>query len=184
MAAALPYIAAGGSILSAAGSMKAGSAAAAAGRATKQADIYQADQLDQNAGQAIASAQREAELQRRQTAMLVSRGIAVAAGSGGGVTDPTVSGLLEKIAAEGTYLASVDLYQGEERARLMRAQAQAKRYEGDMAEIGGQQKEEAANLQGFGAMLQGGSLFAKYGKGGPQEFTAGGWGDNFSGQLE
>ena len=118
MAAALPYIAAAGTVLNAAGSMKAGSAAAAAGRATKQADIYQADQLDQNAGQAIASAQREAELQRRQTAMLVSRGIAVAAGGGGGVTDPTVSGLLEKIAAEGTYRASVDLYQGEERARL------------------------------------------------------------------
>lgn len=164
-----------GSILSFIGNMKAGSAANTAGQRAKQAADYQALQMDQNAGQAIAASQRQAMEERRRSALLVSRGIAVAAASGGGVSDPTVTRLLDDIAGEGAYRASVDLYQGEERARALRMGAEAKRFEGDVAAEGGRSKENAYSLAAAGGLASAGaSLYGKYGMGGPKkhaEFT-------------
>ena len=163
-----------GSILSFIGNMKAGSAAKTAGQRSKAAADYQAVQLDQNAGQAIAASQRAAMDERRRTALLISRGIAVAAASGGGVTDPTVGKLLEDIAGEGAYRASVDLYQGEERARSMRMAADAKRFEGDVAAEGGADRESAYTMAGLGGLASSGaSLYGKYGMGGPKKFNVG-----------
>ena len=165
-----------GTILQFIGAMKSGSAAKAAGQRTQVADQYQAQQLEQNAGQAIAASQRAAMDERRKTALLVSRGAAVAAASGGGATDPTVTKLLEDITGEGTYRASVDLYQGEERARAMRMEAQAKRYEGDVAAEGGQQRQDAYTTMGIGTAAVGGaSLWGKYGMGGPTNYKQSDW---------
>lgn len=172
MAAKAPYMAVAGTVLNMQGQRQAGAAAAEAGRARQQADQYQAAQLEQNAGQAIASSQRQAMEERRRAQLLVSRGIAVAAAGGGGVQDPTVTNIIGKIAEEGAYRAAVDLYQGEERARAMRMGAEAKMFEGEMAARGGEQRQSAYNTAALGSALKGASMFAKYGGGGPSEFPA------------
>ncbi len=162
-----------GTILSLIGSMRSADSASAAGSNARAAADYEAAQLEQNAGQAQAAAQREAAIERRKTALLISRGLAVAAAGGGATTDPTVSRLLEDIAGEGDYRSSVAIYQGEEKARLQKMQAEARRMEGANAEGMGESRASAYRMAGFGAALQGGaSLYTKYGAGGPKKAGA------------
>lgn len=159
-----------GSILSFIGNMGAGSAARRAGEAQKTEADYEATQLEQNAGQATAAAQRQAMEERRRAALQVSRGVAVAAAGGGATSDPTVQKLLADISGEGAYRASVDLYQGEEKARQLRMGAAAKRYEGDVALRGGEDKQTAYTYGGLGALATGAAgLYGKYGMGGPKK---------------
>jgi len=159
-----------GSIMSLIGSMRSADSASTAGSSARAAADYEAAQLEQNAGQAQAAAQREATIERRKTALLISRGLAVAAAGGGATTDPTVSRLLEDIAAEGDYRSGVAIYQGEEKARLQRLQAEGRRMEGANAEGMGESRASAYRMAGFGAALQGASsLYTKYGAGGPKK---------------
>lgn len=128
---------------------------------------FEAKQLRQQAGTAIAVGQRGALEQERQARLVQSRTLAVAAASGGGVSDPTIVNMLAKTAGEGTYRARVALYGGEERARLLRMQAAAADYEGAAALEGGANKASAYETQGTSAMFSGASsLFTKYNTGG------------------
>jgi hypothetical protein len=120
------------------------------GRQTQDATQYQADQLRINGGQAQASAQRTAADVDRQTQMVVSRALAVAASSGGGASDPTVVNLIAQNAAEGAYRKAVALYGGDEANRVDQAQASAKEYEGKAARASGNMMG-AANLLMAGA---------------------------------
>lgn len=159
-----------GSIFSLIGNMMNSGSASRAGGRQQAAANFEAAQFDQNAIQAQASAQREAEIERRRTALLISRGIAVAAAGGGATTDPTVSRLLEDIAGEGEYRSGVAIYQGEEKARVLRMNADARRAEGAGAAEQGESRASAYRMAGIGSLATGAaSLYTKYGAGGPKK---------------
>ena len=156
-----------GTVLSVAGSQKQASAAKAAGDRTREAKGYEAAQLEINAGQAEAAGQRRSEDQLRRSRLVASRALAVSAASGGGASDSTIETIISDIAGEGAYRAGVELYQGEERARQLRAGADAALFEGEAAVAGGNERARAYQTQAFGSALSsGGSLYAKYGMGG------------------
>lgn len=166
MAAALPYLAAAGSVLSAVGSIQ-------QGKAMERAAKFEADQLDQNAKQARAASQRDAMEQRRRAEFAQSRALAVAAASGAGALDPTVVDLIGDLGAEGDLNARTALYAGEERGKGMEAQASARRYEGSQA-------RRAANMKAFSTILSSaGSMAGSFG--GNTSFVGSGHSDLDSG---
>ena len=129
------------------------------GAAADTAAGYQAQQLDQRAGQARASAQRAAIEQRRHAALAGSQ---LQARAGGGGLDPTVVDLASGIAGEGEYRALTALYEGEERARGDEMAAAAKRYEGKQARRAGNIGAVTSLFSSAGSPA-GQSLFEKYG---------------------
>lgn len=163
-----------GTILNFIGNMGAASTARQAAERQRIAAQLEAAQYDQGAGQVIAAQQREAMSEKRKAQLLASRGLAVAAASGGGASDPTVARLLTDITGEGSYRAALALYAGEDRARQMRYAADVKRYEGETAGRVGKKLASAyqthalAGLVGGGARLWGKSLYGKYAQGGPR----------------
>lgn len=117
----------------------------------------EAVQLETNAGLERASSQRRAMEERRQAGLAASRGLAVAAASGGGVDDPTIVNLLAGIEGEGEYRALTALYEGEESARGMEAEAAARRR--------GAKSTKTAGLIKAGSTIlsAGSSLYGRYG---------------------
>lgn len=158
-------------------------AALLTGRQRKAVSEFQAVQLDQNAGQAIAASQRDGADVARMARLAESRTLALAAASGGGASSPTVMNIIADLAGEGAYRKSVALYAGEDKARSMRMAAAGQRWEGDLALEAGEAGYDtgigvANNLRGAGdiaagsALVKGGaSLFEKYGMGGPASST-------------
>jgi hypothetical protein len=142
-----------------------------AGFDARQQAQFQADQLRANAGQAQAAAQRSAAETDRQTQLILSRALAVAAAGGGGASDPTVVNLIAQDAAEGAYRKSVALYQGDDRARVLRLQADAKDYEGDSALVNGGMAAAGQSVKAGASILRGSardqSLFERLGGGWP-----------------
>lgn len=145
-----------------------------AGRAQQRVADYQAtlagrraEAMEQQAGQARASAQREEMEQRRRGRLVRSRAAAVMGASGAGVdTD-----ILADIDTEAELRALTARYEGEESARgleygaiLERAGAEGMRYAGDV-------ERQIANNRAFltlaGGAGQAASLYAIYGQGGP-----------------
>lgn len=173
-----PALAAGGTVLSFMGQMRAASGAKAAGRAARIAaerqaiaQEFEAAQLEQQAGQAIAASQRAAAEERRQAELVTSRQVALAAASGAGASDPTIVNLIARTVQEGAYRAAVALYEGEDRARAMRMAAKGKHYEsavlregGMLAESGYKSQAGALKIGAVASLISGaGSLYAKYG---------------------
>lgn len=166
MAAALPFIAiaamGAGTIMQANAEKKAGNAA------NKQAK-FQATQMEQQAGQERAGAQRQSIEARRKANLAISRATALAAASGAGATDPTVMDVIGGLVSEGELAAGTARYQGEEKARGMETQASATRYEGKLAKQASRMKARATIIQGIGQMAgssSGQSLMGKFGGGG------------------
>lgn len=124
---------------------------------------------------AVAASQRTALEERRQADLVASRALAVAAASGGGVSDPTVVDILSRTKGEGAYRARVALYEGQARSRAMR-----------MAAAGGGSFDASDSLKaGYNAAALGTaaragmSLYAKYGMNGPGSLPeTGGSGDS------
>lgn len=106
-----------------------------------------ARQLERQAGQTRASSQRSAIEERRKAELLSSRGLAVAAASGGGADDPTVVNLLADIDAQGEYNALSQLYSGNEEA--LGQEAQAKSY-----------RKAAKNAKTAGLLKAGGTILS------------------------
>lgn len=120
----------------------------------------EATQLDAMAGTERATSQRSAAEQHRQARLLQSRALAVAASSGGGVSDPTVVNLLSKLSGEGAYRAATALYEGEESARSKEMQAEAKRTEAKNV-------KKAALFSAAGTALgAASSMYTRFGGGG------------------
>jgi hypothetical protein len=152
-------------------------AAAARANAARRAQeaSFEAQQLRVNAGQDEAAGQIAAREQQRQARLVQSRAIAVAAAGGGSVADPTVVNLLARNAGEGVYRAGLALYQGNERARVLRMQATSKDLEAGADIAGGEAaaqgyilRGKAEATRGYANMLGSAStLFGKYGFGGP-----------------
>lgn len=141
-----------GSLFSAYGSIVQGNAAADAANS-------EARQLQYRAGQTRASTQRSAIDARRQSRYAISRGRAVAAKSGAGVTDPTVINTLADVSAEGEYAALTRMYEGEDAAIGMEATARARKREGRAARTVGYLRAASSVLTGGGDN----SMLAKYG---------------------
>lgn len=142
----------------------------------------QAQQLDVNAGQERAAAQRKAIDERRRARLAESKAIAINAAGGGNTLDPSVMDILGDLESEGTYNANTATYEGEERARDLETQGNYRRYEGsvtvanakagsqigayssDVYRAAGKNEAAAGNLKAASTILNGGSsLLDKYG---------------------
>lgn len=149
-----------GSITASEGQQQQGADAYAATQRQKIARQFEAEQATINAGQAIASAQKDAEEERRQTKMVTSRIIAVAAASGAGASDPTIINMIANQAGYGALKAATALYQGEDKSRQLRMVAAGKKYEAGMAELGGIAQKNASGVEANATLLKGvGQLF-------------------------
>jgi hypothetical protein len=102
------------------------------GLAQYQQGKAQKKQLFRQAGAARATSQRESVRDRKQSLLLQSRALAVAAASGGGVDDPTVSKLRADIAAQGEINALNTLWEGNEESAGLMAEGEARKNEGRM----------------------------------------------------
>lgn len=137
------------------GQVSAGKAARRAGESQQAAAEYSAEQLDINAEQAIAVSHRAAAEQLRKSMLVQSRALAIAAASGAGALDPTVMALIGGYSKEGELASETVLYGGEERARAMREQAKASRYEGALRAEAGRTAEKSAYMKAAGSILSG-----------------------------
>lgn len=140
----------GGSILSGIGQMN-------AGKAAQKSANFQAQQLEQQAGQERAASQRVAIEERRRANIAMSNAQASAAASGGGATDETVLNITGGLAAQGEYNALSALFEGEEKARGLQLQATSTRMEGKQA-------KRAGMIGGVSTIIggAGNALMAKY----------------------
>ena len=123
------------------------------GKALKQLGDYKASQYEAKATQERAKGQHSAEKQRRATKLALSRGQALAASSGAGATDPTVTGLMADLAGEGELNAQYEIYKGEENARMALMGADVSRYEGEQAYQAGKTGAFSTVLTGAGMGL-------------------------------
>lgn len=151
------------------------------GEALRIAAQFQADQLREQAGDAIASAQRAAFNEDRRARYVASDILAKAAASGGGASDPTIVNLIAQTAAEGAYRQQVALYEGDARARQLRLQATAKEFEGASEEASAKRTGRGQMFGAATTLLKGyarDSMLARYGGDGPRIAQAiGGWSD-------
>jgi hypothetical protein len=150
---------------------------AAFGANLQAAAEFTAVQLEKQASDAMASAQRRAWNEDRATKYLASETLARAAASGGGASDPTVINIIARQAEEGAYRQQVALYEGASRDQVLRLQAMAKRFEGGSQRAA---KEGEARGTMFGAgtnllksMEAGSSLYKRFGGGGPEGVSSG-----------
>ncbi len=118
------------------------------GNEAKAAANFRASQLEQQAGQSRAAAQREAIEKRRQANLAGSRLQALA---GGDAVELAVG-----IAGEGEYRALSSLYEGENRAVGLEQAAEAERYSGS-------QRQRSARFGAItGALGKGATMYDKY----------------------
>ena len=141
------------------GSAIKGYSARAEGKAANNAATFEANQMQEQALEERASAQRDFLEQKRSAKLVESRALMLSAASGG-AGDVTTTNILGDINAEGEYRALTALFNGEERAIGLETDAVTRRYEGREA-------RSAGNIRAIGSVFDaGGSLFAKYGAGG------------------
>ena len=144
LAAAAPWLTAGGTILT-------GVAGQAASRAEER-------ELKIRAADERAAKQREGIERRRRAELLISRNQAVAADSGAGATDPTVLAIEGDLYQEGEYQAAIENYQGAQKADALRRKASQTRAEGDIGLLD-------SGLRASGTILSGiSSYYDRYGR--------------------
>lgn len=154
-----------GGLVSASGTLAGGSYAAQAGQMQQTAANYQAAQLESNATQAVASAQRQAIDTQLKTNLAISSSTANAAANGVNAGTGSAATNVGNLAARGKYQAAMDLFNGESTATGLRNQAQGVRYTGQMEEIGGQEQQSASKLAALGTLAGSvGTGFGQYGK--------------------
>jgi hypothetical protein len=129
---------------------------------------YEARQAEYLAGQSRAASQRSAYEERRMAALLASKTLAQAAGSGAGASDANVVSILNQIYMEGAYRSQLAMYEGEEQARSYEVSATARRLSGKSASSAALQEgnsvSRAAGISSQATLLSGASSFAsKYG---------------------
>lgn len=169
-AAVLPVAAvvatAAGGALKYEGYSRAAEGARIAGRRKRIASEFEAEQLEQQAGQVVAASQRDALEERRKANLLASRALALAGASGAGASDTTVVNLIAGLKGEGAYRSAVALYRGEDQARKLRTGAKAKRYEGLAAEEGAAYESAGYETMAAASIFDtGATLFSRYGGG-------------------
>lgn len=130
LAAAVPYIAAASTVLTTAAAYQQSNA-----QKTQMEAIARAREEAANAE--AAEGQRAAMVERKKARNLMSRARAVAAASGGGVSDPTVVNQLTDIETQGELNALNAMYSGSTAARGYRRGAAFARNEADASQTAG-----------------------------------------------
>lgn len=122
------------------------------------------------AQQVRASGQGAAFEEQRQAELVHSRALALAAASGGSASDVSATKILSGIEAEGRYRAEVRLHESEGEARMIEATGSARASSlNDQA--------SAYGIGGVANLLTGiGSMYARYGDGGPDKASVSGSG--------
>ena len=116
LSAALPYIAAAGTVIGVGAEIQ-------RGKAQREQQLLLARQREEDANEAAAESQRQALFERKKAKNLMSRARAVAAASGAGASDPTVTNILTDIETEGEMNYLNALYSGNSVARGLRSGA-------------------------------------------------------------
>lgn len=150
LAAALPYITAASTVLTTAAAYQQSNA-----QKTQMEAIARAREEEANAE--AAEGQRAALIERKKARNLMSRARAVAAASGGGVSDPTVVNQLTDIETQGELNALNAMYSGNTAARGYRQGAAIARNEADASQTAGYLGAASTALDGAN------SWYAKYG---------------------
>lgn len=141
-----------------------GRAAKTAGQLQQQADEFKANQAGQNAGMAIGAASVRAQDTQQKTALAESTSTARAAGSGVDAGTGSAVENVGDIAKRGSYLAQMDLYNGESQATGLLNEAKGYRYSGDIAALEGEERQKASYLAAGGDLLSSaGSALKIYG---------------------
>lgn len=147
LAAAAPYVAMAGTVISA-------DAQRRAGEIDKMNADFEASQMERNADVVAAESQRDAIKARREAKYMESRARAVAAAGGGSADDPTVVNLISGIQEEGEYNALSALYNGASRAQTLQTGAVSTRGQGKSARSAGQTGAFSTVLKGAGSMAR------------------------------
>lgn len=154
-----------GGALSAGSTLAGGAYAKKAGELQKQGADFQAAELEQNAGQAKASAQRTALDTGLKTKLAMSASRARAAGSGVDAGTGSPVNNQGELAERGSYHALMDMFNGESTAAGLADQARGVRFSGDLAELEGKEKRNASYLSAAGTLAgTAGSMFSTYGR--------------------
>jgi hypothetical protein len=124
------------------------------GNAAKVGSDFEAKQLEQQAGESRAAAQRAAMDKRREERYAQSALLARAAASGGGADDAGVVDLAGDIAQRGEYEALAEIFKGESRARGMEDAAFGKRRSGKAAQKGAYLSAAGTILGSAGSMYR------------------------------
>ena len=167
LAAVAPAMMAGSTVLQAGSLIAQNRATQAQAQARAQELGFEQQQLQQNAGQALAWGQRGAIVEQRNTDILASRALAVAGAQGGGAGG-TVQTIIARIRGEGTYRAMSSLYEGQTQARALQLEAEGKGFEAANILASAQASKRALPLALAGTVLGGGaniaSMFDRYGR--------------------
>lgn len=162
------YVSAFGTIIQMMGQLGQGRAARAQGDRARAAAEFAAWQAEQQAGLAVAYSQRQALEVQRQGRLEESQILAVAAASGGGASDPTITRLIANNAGFTAYKSAVAIYEGEAKARELKMEAITGRIGGAQAQAVGAERQTGYALSAAGTGIKGAaSLYEKYGRGGP-----------------
>jgi len=154
-----------GGAAAAGGTLAGGNYAAQAGRMAQAAEAYKATQLRQNAGLAIAGAQRQMFDTQDRTRLAISSSTARAAASGvdAGVGSPATN--VGELAKRGSYLQLMDLWRGQSQASGLLNEAQAATYQGDVDVLEGDEKQRASYYAAAGTLAgSAGSALGTYAK--------------------
>ena len=134
----------------------AGNAAKRQAVAAQKSANTTAKQIDENAANEAAYSQRVALEELRQSELMSSRARALVAHGGGSTTDVGITNLLSRIDNEGKFNAAMALFDGRQRAKGLRVQADVTRQEGQMAYEEGKAKRRASRFGAFNTVLSGG----------------------------
>lgn len=143
----------GGGILNAGSLYNQGQAASRMGNIQANSLEESATQLDTSANAQEGGSQLKAKETKRQTKLLQSRIIALAAAGGGGVGEKNVNDILLNVEGEGEYRALMDLYNGSSAAYELRSRANSLRNNALISRFEGKQTRRAANMAAFGSIL-------------------------------
>lgn len=133
------------------GGMKQAAGIASAGRAEQAQQQYLAKQMEQQAGQERASAQRSMIEANRKRDLALSRARAVSASGGGSASD--ILDILTGIESEGEYERQAAIFQGEEAAVGLEHRAAVSRFEGDQAYKAAKKAAQQQRIATFGKLL-------------------------------
>lgn len=165
------------------GMKEAGREARIRGEMQKAAFQFEAFEAERRGAASIAISQRQSLEEQRQATLVASRALAVASASGAGVSDPTMVRVIANARGEGAVRAATALYEGQAKARQLRAEAAMGRLSGEEAALSGRSNEAAYGIQAAGSVAREGlSLYSKYGMNGPKGdstliTSSGGWQD-------
>lgn len=150
----------------------------AAGQAAKDAGKYQqalaesrARDLETQAGQTLASSQRNVLAERQQGALLAGRSRALAAASGADLSSPSIVKNLADLAGIEDYRAGAARYEGESRAGALQYGAAQERAAGKAAKQAGAFENRMANVKANSQLL---SSFTQAGMTAASGFGGGG----------